>query len=332
MRKFSKHKRGKQRNVLIIGSLSLLLFLCIGYAAFSTNLSFKARGNIKCKSMGVSELKESVVTSGEGLYLDSYENNRYIYKGSNPNNYVTFNNELWRILAIEKDDVIKMVKATDIGSRPFDSVSGEDTGRRYNDDNTYCKHLYSDKYLGCNAWQAVDGTFTNGNKSGTVSLNSELNDYLNNEYFLSLDGSDLILDYKFYNGGLLFNSSGAVSSLSQIFEDEKKSEWIGKVGIIGASDYLKASLNLSCTDGTNPWRNTGTNECVKENYLYQGKGFWLFSPIIDHTDNVADVEDSGLLGAPTANVKSLSVYPVVNLKSTVSLCGNGTMANPYLVR
>ena len=32
---------------MVIGSLSLLLFLCVGYAAFQTNLSLTARGNIK---------------------------------------------------------------------------------------------------------------------------------------------------------------------------------------------------------------------------------------------------------------------------------------------
>ena len=36
-----------QKRIIIISSLSLLLCLCIGYAAFSTNLSITAKGNIK---------------------------------------------------------------------------------------------------------------------------------------------------------------------------------------------------------------------------------------------------------------------------------------------
>ena len=40
-----------------------------------------------------------VVTSGDGLYEDQYETGRYIYRGSEPNNYIQFNNELWRIVA-----------------------------------------------------------------------------------------------------------------------------------------------------------------------------------------------------------------------------------------
>ena len=47
MRRVGRHRKRKQKKILIIGSLSLLLFLCIGYAAFSTNLSITAKGNIK---------------------------------------------------------------------------------------------------------------------------------------------------------------------------------------------------------------------------------------------------------------------------------------------
>ena len=35
-----------------------------------------------------------VVTTGDGLYKDEYEEGKYTYKGANPNNYITFNNEM----------------------------------------------------------------------------------------------------------------------------------------------------------------------------------------------------------------------------------------------
>ena len=43
------------------------------------------------------------VESGDGLYEDSTRAGRYVYKGANPNNYIEFNNELWRIVAKEAD-------------------------------------------------------------------------------------------------------------------------------------------------------------------------------------------------------------------------------------
>ena len=47
MRNIGKYRRKKQKKILIIGSLSILLFLCVGYAAFSTNLKVMTRANIK---------------------------------------------------------------------------------------------------------------------------------------------------------------------------------------------------------------------------------------------------------------------------------------------
>ena len=47
MKKIGRYRRKKQKKLIIIGSMSLLLFLCVGYAAFSTNLSMNAKGNIK---------------------------------------------------------------------------------------------------------------------------------------------------------------------------------------------------------------------------------------------------------------------------------------------
>ena len=56
MRRVGRYRRKKQKKILIIGTMSLLLFLCVGYAAFSTNLSITATGNIKEKTRIISEL------------------------------------------------------------------------------------------------------------------------------------------------------------------------------------------------------------------------------------------------------------------------------------
>ena len=102
MRRIGRYRRKKQRRLLIISSLSLLLFLCVGYAAFSTNLSLKAKGNIKCNPMTVDDLKELVVTSGDGLYKSNYEDKVYYYAGANPNNYILFNDELLLVICLSR--------------------------------------------------------------------------------------------------------------------------------------------------------------------------------------------------------------------------------------
>ena len=75
-------------------------------------------------------------TSGDGLYKDTYEEGRYIYKGANVNNYITFNNEVWRIVSIEPDKTIKIMRDASIGDRAWDS-SNSNNWKRPADLNTY---------------------------------------------------------------------------------------------------------------------------------------------------------------------------------------------------
>ena len=65
----------------------------------------------------------NIVTSGDGLYKDEYED-RYFYKGANPNNYINFNNSLWRIISIENDGTIKIMKNENIGEMAWDTSVG----------------------------------------------------------------------------------------------------------------------------------------------------------------------------------------------------------------
>ena len=87
-----------------------------------------------------SDLVESAgtVTSGDGLYKDSYEDNVYTYRGANPNNYVTFNGEQWRIISVNtSDNTIKIMRNGVLSDRIYDNT--RTTGG-------YCNYSY------CNIW------------------------------------------------------------------------------------------------------------------------------------------------------------------------------------
>ena len=129
-------RRNKQRKVIIISICSLLLIMTVGYAAMQTNLEIKAKGNVIKKATAGSDLvdKAGVVTSGDGLYADSYESNVYTYRGANPNNYVTFNGETWRIISANtSDNTIKIIKDTSIGIMPYDTSTNNRS-----EINNYC--------------------------------------------------------------------------------------------------------------------------------------------------------------------------------------------------
>ena len=76
MRKIRRYKRKRQKKMIIILSLSLLIILTVGYAAFSTNLSITAKGNIK------EYTTEDYVQDGLFLHLDGIYNTK---QGHNQN-------------------------------------------------------------------------------------------------------------------------------------------------------------------------------------------------------------------------------------------------------
>ncbi len=113
-----REKRKKSKQVIMISTICLLLILGVGYAAFQTNLSIKAKGNIKCSGTIAKDLLlKEVVNSGDGLYKDTYEITRYFYKGASPKNYITFNNETWRIISLEEDGTLKIIKDESVGQQ-----------------------------------------------------------------------------------------------------------------------------------------------------------------------------------------------------------------------
>ena len=83
-----------------------------------------------------------------GLEKDPYEC-RYFFTGANPNNYITFNNEeaSWRIISIECDGTIKIMKDASIGDIAWDSSNNNNWARPASL-NTYLNGTY---YNGLNA-------------------------------------------------------------------------------------------------------------------------------------------------------------------------------------
>ena len=74
------------------------------------------------------DFMREVVTSGDGLYKDEHEEGRYIYKGTNPNNYVTFNGENagWRVISVENDGTIKIIRINSLRNSYWNSTDNVD--------------------------------------------------------------------------------------------------------------------------------------------------------------------------------------------------------------
>ena len=278
-------------------------------------------------------LKTNIITNGDGLYAEENEAGRLVYRGSNPNNYVKFNNEMWRIVSIEADGTLKIIKDESIGNRTFDPKNSDTSGPRFNSNNTYCEDT-DGIYKGCNAWNAVNGTYVNGSHSGTVTKDAEINTYLNTTYYnaLSTEAKNQMEDYKFKTGNLLRRKN-----INTTLGLEKKTLWEGKVGLLNLSDWLLATTNNECNPLINAWYNSDLGighdnyKCSFNNYLFKTTSvWWLLNPVYDLTAYVYAISVNGYIDT-YHSYYSLGVRPVAYLKNTVSLTGTGTGLDPYLI-
>ena len=279
-----------------------------------------------------------IVESGDGLYEDTYEAGRLIYRGQNPDNYITFNGETWRIIAKETDGTYKIIRNDVLPNRPFDEANHRST-----ENNSYCTAPSS----GCGVYAAVEGTFSSqsGSQSGTVTEDSSIKIYLNDDYYvnnLNSTAKEQMISHSFNIGAVerLDQSGAEADSIEKNIAGEKMYTWTGNVGLVNVSDILRASTNPLCTSATTSYN--GTNEC-NSNYLLDkgaastlrywtinassyesgGNSYLVWSGYVDSSD--------AYLGYRLANYSNLAPRPVVFLKSDTTLSGSGTSEDPFTI-
>ena len=238
----------------------------------------------------------------------------YRYRGASPKNYVTFNNEVWRIL----------------GVFPTDDGTGNIENRI---------KLIKDQSIGNNYWNTtqVASTSTYNNWTGATLMK-----YLNGTYYNSLINSnsiDMVDDAKYYLGG--FNAVNAtienmygyerkISGNNTYYYRTNPNSWTGKLGIMYASDYGYASANCE-TKVLGGNSSTDIRVCNATNWLYNIKvNEWLMAQLGSNNGHAFYVVSSGYLSYYNVNSSSMAVRPTLYLKSEVRITeGDGTSSNPY---
>ena len=281
-----------------------------------------------------------IVSSGDGLYEDSYEAGRLIYRGQNPDNYITFNGETWRIIAKETDGTYKIIRNEVLANRAFDNQNRTAS-------STYCTSTYS-----CGVYAAVEGTFSSpsGSQSGTVTEDSSIKIYLNDDYYVNNINSTAkgqMTSHSFNIGAVEFlDESGAeADSIEKNIAGEKMYQWIGNVGLANVSDILKASTNPLCksaSDNLDKLTQESPVVTCDSNYLFEipdMTGYWAINACSRESGGISNyalyaVRGSGLVGI-AVNFASyddpFAPRPVVFLKSSTTLSGSGTLEDPFTI-
>ena len=120
-----------------------------------------------------------IIIENAGLEKDPYEC-RYFFTGANPNNYITFNGETagWRIISVECDGTIKIIKRSSIHYSRYDDDSMSVTWDRIPTINTYLNSTYYNE-LNSTAKSQIDshifsiGSLTNNNYNLQNTINNE---------------------------------------------------------------------------------------------------------------------------------------------------------------
>ena len=280
--------------------------------------------------------KVELVESGDGLYEDEYESGRLIYRGQNPNNYIEFNGELWRIIAKETDGTYKIIRDDTLPARAYDAANHRSTAN-----NTYCTIPSS----GCGVYAAVDGEFSSpsGSQKGTVTEDSSIKIYLNDDYYvnnINETAKGQMISHSFNIGAVEQLNDTSSDSIAKNIEGEKMYTWTGNVGLANVSDILKASTNPLCTSATT---SRYDYDACNSNYLLD-KGtasklsYWTINAF---SAGSGAFSNSAWYGYVTSSIANVSNYhasgrdyaprPVIFLKSDTTLSGEGTMDSPFQI-
>ena len=228
----------------------------------------------------------------------------YRYRGKDPKNYVTFNNETWRI----------------IGVFPTDDGTGKIENRIKIIRNESIK---SDKW----------NTSSSSNWTGATLMK-----YLNTTYYNSFINNnfiDMIDDAKYYLGGytninitkdVIYQYERKISG-SNYYYGSNPNSWTGKLGLMYLSDYGYATSD-ECTQNLSNYNNT---TCTSNNWLYNIKvGEWTLFQVSNSNGGTYSITSNGYASNSSVTSNSLASRPVLYLNPEVMIeSGDGTSSNPY---
>ena len=267
---------------------------------------------------------------------DAYDNIRYV--GANPNNYLSFNGETWRIIGVfnvynndtqKTEKLVKIIRNDSLGNYSWDtSASSINRGLGINEwrQAKLMIELNTD-YI--NTSQTV-GTTTWYN--GNINSKSGSYDYKNN---IKSRYIDKIANVRWNLGG--YDSFSTVKNhyvaergtthISNPSDGVKRTDyWDGKVGLMYPSDYGYASTDDGCRN------NLQNCDSYKENnWLFNSSNQLTLSPSSSVPDTVFYVTFSGYVNSRGAYNTS-GVRPVLFLKSDVVIAeGTGTESDPFIL-
>ena len=297
---------------------------------------------------------------GEGLKKDNTSDQNIRYYGANPNNYVSFNNELWRIIGVFGNNV-KLIRKDSLGKLSWDSsASSVNNGWGVNEwSQSALKNYLNTMYYGGTSVTCYNGQ----NKkevtcpTGTIDETAKtlIDNYTWNTGAITWNDATIVNQeagelktIPFYNaergsviGKICTSDSDCNDSV------ERTTKWTGYIGLPYVTDWAYASsesvcetnmwegdidtthgrFNMTCKN--NNWMNYSKETSTYTNAYSMSPCTYSFSDGASHVWNVGNM---GYVSFGSA-AYSYAVVPSIYLKSNVLIeNGTGTSSDPYILK
>ncbi len=319
----------------------------------------KTRCNLYFKGeTGVEYIKKLGESDTTNLAYDDTDDNNLRYIGANPNNYVRFNDELWRIIGVLKvktengttEERLKIIrtngiegqkdftkfswdyKLTNVGSSTSEYGSNDWTDSQLKDmlNGIYYNSTSGDCYFGKSEASQCDFS---GNSNLPRGLNAKSRAMIDDNVIWSLGG---------------FNTADVTAKAMYGYERENRiysnrvNEWskttdVGNmhngVGLLYPSDYgyaVGGNEKSNCLlKNISDYHN---GKCRENDWLYTKDYEWTITPISTLASVLFGINSGGYIYDNYYAYGTLGVMPVVYLKSDVRITsGTGEVNSPYVL-
>lgn len=275
---------------------------------FNNNGNYMYISNINCSDGYSSEklsdhlISKGIVSTGNGLYQ---QNDYYIYRGDNVDNFIVFNDQVFRVVRINNDGTLKVIETDYIVKNKKDGSQYKSSRRTSSEwDNRYNS----------------ERNFSSGfNDYVHENINSRIKDTLENiynEYSSDVKAYIVKQDLCIGKRSLTETDNSGMIECSNIMYEQF-------IGLLPLYEYINASLDASCVSAE-------SSTCANYNYLATMKStFWSMTAVSGNSYDVFKIGKK--ISDATAN-STATPKVVLNLSSEIRFTnGDGTQENPYII-
>ena len=285
--------------------------------------------------------------SSNNLKKDNTPDKNIRYYGSDPDNYVSFNNELWRIIGVFGNNV-KLVRKDSLGNLSWDSSeSSVNSGYGVNEwSQSDLKNYLNTMYYGGTTVTCYGDTNNTTTTCPTGTIDETAKTLIDNSTWntgaITWNDATIVNQETFALNTVPFykaergSVNGKICSSGIACSDivKRTTTWTGYIGLPYATDYAYASGESICETNMKAQDSNNVYICKNDNWMFKNTLYWTISPGADSGTSryVWYVRGDGYADYSYA-ARGGAVFPAIYLKSNVLIdSGNGTSSNPYTLK